>query len=201
MAGELNDEQKRYLGNILHSSTHLLRVIAELLDLARLESGKVALEPRVFRLDEVLTQIEAMMSPMMFKKGQTLRFTLPINLPALHTDPEKVLQILLNLVSNAHKYTPVGGHISVSAERRGAQVRVAVIDDGVGIPPEDLPRLFEEFTPVAKKGKPNPKGTGLGLAITKRLVEAMGGTLSVESTYGRGSTFAFTLQAAEPEGA
>ena len=193
LAGDLNPEQRRYLTYILHSSEHLLGVITDLLDLAKLQAGKVRLAPERFGIGEVLADIEAMMAPIMLKKGQTLRLELPASLPPVWADGTKTLQVLLNLVSNAHKYTPAAGHVVVAAREAGAMVEVAVVDDGVGIAPEDLPHLFEEFTRVAKRGRPGPKGTGLGLAISKGLVEAMGGQMKVESAPGTGSRFAFTL--------
>jgi signal transduction histidine kinase len=198
LAGELNPEQKRYVGNILGSSQHLLSVITEILDLARLRSGKQLMAPVDFPITKVLYELDSMMRPLLARKDQRLSVEDARDLPLVHADPEKVLQVLLNLVSNAHKFTPRDGHIWLRAVPDGAFLRVEVQDDGVGIVSEDLPALFDEFTDVAKKGKWHEQGTGLGLAITKNLVEAQGGAIAVESTPGRGSTFRFTLPLARP---
>jgi signal transduction histidine kinase len=198
LAGDLNPEQKRYVSNILGSGQHLLSVITEILDLARLRSGKQLMNPVDFPIKKVFYELDSMMNPLLLRKGQVLTLEDVRALPEVHADPDKVLQILLNLVSNAHKFTEREGHIRLRAAVEGDCLRVAVQDDGVGINPHDLPLLFEEFTDVAKKGKWHEQGTGLGLAITKTLVEAQGGTIAVESQPGRGSTFSFTLPLARP---
>ncbi|MFN3432579.1 MAG: sensor histidine kinase, partial [Candidatus Sericytochromatia bacterium] len=192
LAGELNPEQQRYLNNILGSSQHLLKVITEILDLARLRSGKQLMNPVDFPIKRAFYEIDSMMNPLLLRKGQALIVEDVRALPMVHADSERVLQILLNLVSNAHKYANREGHVHLRARVEGEMMRVEVQDDGVGIPKEDLPLLFEEFTDVAKKGKWHEQGTGLGLTITKSLVEAQGGTIAVESEPGRGSVFSFT---------
>lgn len=196
LAGELNPEQRRYLANILHSSRHLLGVITELLDLARLQNGHTSFDVRPLAIAPLLNEAESMLSPMILKKAQSLTVEPSAGVPRVLGDADKVRQILLNLLSNAHKYTPRGGRLVMGAALEGDCVRVYVRDNGSGIAEADIPHLFEEFTRVAKRGRVNPPGTGLGLAITKHLVEALGGTIAVESAPQRGSTFSFTLPVA-----
>ncbi len=144
-----------------------------------------------FPLSELLVELQATMRPLIARKQQSLDVSLSGD-PLVHADKEKTFQILLNLVSNAHKYTPDGGHLAIRAAAEGGFLHVSVQDDGVGMPPEDLPELFQEFHRV--KGSSHvQQGTGLGLAITKRLVEMQGGAIAVESELGKGSTFRFTL--------
>jgi signal transduction histidine kinase len=193
LAGDLKPEQRRYVANILNSARHLLAVITELLDLSKLQDAKLKNEPRLTSLREIVAEAEAMMAPLMVRKGQILVVSDLSNLPPVMVDPDRVVQILLNLLSNAHKFTPRGGRVAISASVEGMFVRVAVQDNGVGIARSDLPYLFEEFTRVSKRGKLTPPGTGLGLAITKHLVELQGGSIEVDSEPHEGSTFTFTL--------
>ena len=194
LAGELSSEQKRYVSNILHSSQHLLGVITELLDLAKLQAGKEPIAPQVMHLKAAVAEAEAMMTPMFLRKGQYMQALDLDELPAVYAEPGKVVQILLNLFSNAHKYSSRASQIRVSAVVEGDSLKVSVSDTGAGIAADDIPHLFEEFTRVAqKKGRAAPTGTGLGLAITQHLVESQGGHIEVESQLGEGSTFSLTL--------
>jgi signal transduction histidine kinase len=193
MAGPLNDEQKRYLGHALGSAEHLHDVINEVLELAFLESGKSLLKPQPVAIATVVDAAVAIMEPLILRRGQLLTVKDLRTCPEVQADPQKALQILLNLLSNANKYTRDGGRIDVSAVTEAGHVAVSVRDDGIGIRPEDVPKLFDEFTPLAKSHLLPRPGTGLGLSITRRLVELHGGTIAVESAPGAGSTFRFTL--------
>jgi protein-histidine pros-kinase len=193
MAGPLNPEQKRYLGHALGSAEHLLSVINDVLDLAFLESGKALLRLQAVDLADLVDRALELMEPPFHKRGQVLQVRGLHGLPPVTADPQKLLQILLNLLSNANKYTREGGLIEIEAEARGDMLVVRVRDNGIGIHREDLPTLFDEFTPLAKSHLLPRPGTGLGLSITRRLVELHGGTIGVESTPGVGSTFEFTL--------
>jgi signal transduction histidine kinase len=144
-----------------------------------------------FPLCELLIELEATMRPLVARKRQTFEIHVDGD-PVLRADKDKTFQILLNLVSNAHKYTPDGGRLTLRAAAEGPFLRITVEDDGIGIPADDLPELFQEFHRVKGAGY-GQQGTGLGLAITKRLVDMHGGTIAVESTPGRGSAFRFTL--------
>jgi signal transduction histidine kinase len=193
LAGELTPRQSRYVSNILNAGRHLLTVINDILDLAKLQSGKATVEARPLPLSEVLDELADTMQPLVARRHQTLEIADTTRLPDVLADRAKLYQVLLNLVSNAHKFTPEGGHIRIEAERQGHHVAVRVIDDGIGIGVDSLPHLFEEFRQVEQYRKPQTPGTGLGLSITKRLVELHGGTISVTSKPGQGSTFEFTL--------
>jgi signal transduction histidine kinase len=173
-------------------------VINDILDLAKLEAGKVRLELGPLRLGELCEEVEELLAPGLKRKQQSLVCAVPEDLPTVRGDRAKVFQILLNLLSNAHKYTSDGGRIEVSAAVDGPMIRVAVKDNGSGIPEDELPRLFEEFRQV--RGRAGQQGTGLGLTITRGLVELHGGTIEVQSVLGEGSTFSFTLPLDRPPG-
>src|SRR5262249_23122928 len=128
--------------------------------------------------------------------GITLQAVLPSDLPAIEADERKVKQVLYNLLSNAVKFTPDGGRIEVRVTREGEQVRIAVADTGIGIASEDQDKIFEEFRQDGRER--SREGTGLGLTLTRRIVELHGGTIRVESTPGKGSTFSFTLPTTQP---
>ncbi len=197
LAGELNPRQARYVGHIFSSGRHLLEVINEILDLARLQSGKDRLELTDFGIRQVFSQVADTLESQIKHKGQVLEVADVRGLPPVRADKARIYQALLNLVGNAHKYTPSGGHIWIRAIEEDTHLVVEVADDGVGISPEDLPQIFEEFRQVDPLGRRAQQGTGLGLAITKRLVELHGGRIWATSEVGRGSTFAFTLPIAK----
>jgi two-component system sensor histidine kinase VicK len=141
----------------------------------------------------VVESVLATMRPLLDNKRQTLTTGVPPDLPDVLGDRDRVVQVMTNLVSNAHKYTQAGGHIRICAERAGEFVRVGVADDGMGIPSEDIPRLFTRFFRVDSSLTREIGGTGLGLSIVKSIVELQGGSVSVDTELGCGSTFAFTL--------
>jgi len=205
-------EQEEFLTNILTSGKHLLRLINDVLDLSKIEAGKLELSPDAVGLAELVEGVLATVKSLAMKKRIRLMSTHAPELPPVWADPPRLKQILYNLLSNAIKFTPEGGQVSVAArmpdDRRGAQaqsstgeetlaprqyVEVAVTDTGIGIPPEDFERIFGEFEQVTDPARRHQEGTGLGLALVKRLVEMHGGEIRVESAPGRGSTFTFTL--------
>jgi signal transduction histidine kinase len=213
-------EQQEFLTNILTSGKHLLRLINDVLDLSKIEAGKMELNPDAVGVDEVIQGVLATVKSLVMKKRIQLTSTHEPELPPVWADPPRLKQILYNLLSNAIKFTPEGGQVSVHAcvedDRRGAEERrstgeeklappplgpsaprqyleVSVRDTGIGIPPEDLERIFGEFEQVTDPARRHQEGTGLGLALVKRLVEMQGGRIRVESIPGRGSTFAFTI--------
>ena len=201
-AGPLSDKQKRYVGNVLVSGRNLLQLINDILDLSKVEAGRMELITAPFHLGAALAQAGEIVAPLADKKRLTLELTPPEELPPVLADQTKVKQILYNLLSNAIKFTPEGGWVTVSARRLpGAMdgkggagtVEVAVSDTGIGIAPEHLERIFHEFEQVGNNARQNSEGTGLGLALTRKLVELHGGRIAVESEPGRGSTFRFTL--------
>jgi signal transduction histidine kinase len=183
---------------VLEAAQHLLRRVDELLELARLESGTVELELQPLRLGDVGGGLRRMIMALAEASDLRVEIRVAKDLPAVWADPARLHEILLNLVSNAIKYTPAGGRVRVSAAARPGSVGVSVSDTGVGIPVEAQSRIFEPFYRVkGTKAQRGQSSTGLGLAITKRLVEAHGGEIGLTSTPGAGSTFTFTLLAVD----
>jgi signal transduction histidine kinase len=192
------EERRQFLSDILSSGRHLLNLINEVLDLSKIEAGRMELEWAPAHLQEVFEAVQSTARPLAAKKGIGLAFDVAAALPAFPMDAPRVKQALLNLVGNAVKFTPPGGHVRVAAraatEDGLACAEVLVEDTGPGIAPEDRERIFQEFQQSqTAPGGSKPEGTGLGLALAKRFVEMHGGRIRVESQPGRGSTFAFTL--------
>jgi signal transduction histidine kinase/DNA-binding response OmpR family regulator len=181
---------REFAGHVHGSGLHLLELINEVLDLARVEAGRPDLRPASFDLAPLLTETIASMRPLAERKSLALTLDAPGELP-LVADPARIRQIVFNLVSNAIKFTPAGGRVSVAAARAGSDVEVSVDDTGVGIDRHDLDRVFEAFEQVQSAGP--HEGTGLGLALTRRLVEAHGGTITATSEPGQGSRFTVRL--------
>jgi PAS domain S-box-containing protein len=192
-AGPLSDTARRYLEIVVGNGERLTAIINDLLDVSRLEAGKIKLNRTPLDLARAAENVAAGFGPQIAAKGQTLRLDLPADLPRAWADPERIAQVLANLVSNAHKYTPEGGTITVAIRREDELLHVSVADTGVGLSADERARLFTKFYRVDKSASRQAGGTGLGLAITRALVELHGGTIGVESAPGRGSTFSFTL--------
>jgi signal transduction histidine kinase len=192
MFGEINDKQAEYLGDILESGRHLLSLINDILDLSKIEAGRMELEPTDFDLPTVVENALILVRERAQRHGIALGRTVDERLGTIRADERKVKQVLLNLLSNALKFTPEGGRIDVAAGVRDGAVEIAVTDTGVGIAPEDQAAVFEEFRQVGIATR-KVEGTGLGLAISRKFIELHGGKIWVRSEVGRGSTFAFTL--------
>jgi signal transduction histidine kinase/DNA-binding response OmpR family regulator len=192
--GPLNERQQRYVSHIHTGGKHLLSLISDILDLSKIEAGRMELAIESLRVTTTLGEVISVMQPLAEKKSQVLT---KVADPALsiRADSTRFRQVLLNLVGNAIKFTPNGGRIELSAFLVQDKVRVEVRDNGPGIPPEEQQRIFEAFYRLRETGK-KTEGTGLGLAITHRLVELHGGELSLESKVGQGSCFYFSLPAA-----
>jgi PAS domain S-box-containing protein len=195
-AGPLNAEQKEYLNDVLLSAKHLLQLINDVLDLAKIEAGKMELNPETFVIKEVIGEVCTIIEPMASKKNITMSVETPPGAVLVTIDPVKFKQILYNLLSNAVKFTPENGDIKLTAILEDHErMRVEVKDTGIGIKTEDLTRLFHEFEQLdSGLGRPQ-QGTGLGLALTKKIVELQGGSITVESQFGKGSTFTVALPA------
>jgi len=189
MFGELNAKQVEYLNDIHASGRHLLSLINDILDLSKIEAGRMELDVSRFAAPAALEAAMSLVRERAQRGGITLSLELDPALGEVRADERKFKQILLNLLSNSIKFTPAGGRIAVRAGINGAGLEVAVRDTGVGIAPGDQGAVFEEFRQVG----PRAEGTGLGLALTKRFVELHGGAIRLESVPGRGSTFTFTL--------
>jgi PAS domain S-box-containing protein len=195
--GTLTDDQSRFLTIIRSNTDRLTALVGDLLDISRMESGRMQLSPEVMHVGGVVAQVVTVMEARTVEKGLTLRSDVPRDLPEIVASPDRVIQILTNLVANAYQYTPAGGEIVVSASAHGDEVRVSVRDTGIGIAPGDQEHLFARFFRADNPVVQDTPGTGLGLAIVKSLVEMQGGRVWVESELGRGSTFTFTLPTAQ----
>jgi PAS domain S-box-containing protein len=193
-AGPLNAEQKEYLNDVLASAKHLLQLINDVLDLAKIEAGKMELNPETFAIKEVIGEVCTIIEPMASKKNITMSVEAPAEAVLVTIDPVKFKQVLYNLLSNAVKFTPENGDIKLTASLEDPErMQVEVKDTGIGIKTEDLTRLFHEFEQLdSGLGRPQ-QGTGLGLALTKKIVELQGGSITVESQFGKGSTFTVAL--------
>jgi PAS domain S-box-containing protein len=193
--GDINAQQEKFLTIVGNNATRLVALINDLLDISRIESGKVGLKRDRLDLAAAIQSVANSLAPQIADKQQTLTLDLPQWLPGVWGDADRVTQILTNLLSNAYKYTPVGGALRVAAHAlpHTGQLRVAISDSGVGMTPEELEQLFTKFYRARNRATQDVGGTGLGLSITRSLVEMHGGQIEVTSEPGVGSTFAFTL--------
>jgi signal transduction histidine kinase len=193
MFGALNEKQDEYLKDIYASGQHLLSLINDILDLSKIEAGRMELTPASFHLPSALENAVTLVRERAARHGIALYLDLDPGLGELMGDERKVKQVLLNLLSNAVKFTPEGGRITVKAGRTDGAVEIAVSDTGIGIAPEDQAAIFEEFRQVGTDDARKLEGTGLGLTLAKKFVELHDGRMWVESELGLGSTFTFTL--------
>jgi signal transduction histidine kinase len=191
--GDLNEKQDDYLKDIHSSGRHLLNLINDILDLSKVEAGRMELDVSTFDLPTAIANAMTLIRERAQHHGIAMAQDVAPELGDVVADERKFKQILLNLLSNAVKFTPDGGRIDVSARRIDDNIIVAVHDTGIGIAPEDQEAVFEEFRQVGRHYTSKQEGTGLGLALTRRFVELHGGRISVESTPGKGSTFTFTI--------
>ncbi len=193
MFGELNEKQAEYTDDILSSGRHLLSLINEILDLSKVEAGRMELELAAFDLPLAIDNARTFVRERATKHGINLDVTVDERLGDFVGDERKIKQILLNLLSNAVKFTPEGGRIGISARQVDGSVEISVSDTGIGISPGDQAKIFEEFRQVGGDYAHKREGTGLGLTLAKKFVELHGGKIWVESEVGKGSTFSFTL--------
>jgi len=193
MFGEVNEKQADYLKDIHESGRHLLSLINDILDLSKIEAGRMELDVSTFHLPSALTNAMTLIRERAQRHGIQLALEVDERLAEFSGDERKFKQIMLNLLSNAVKFTPDGGKVDVSARKCNGQLEVAVRDTGIGIAPEDQALVFEEFRQAGRDRMRKAEGTGLGLALTKRFVELHGGAIRLDSTPGQGSTFSFTL--------
>jgi signal transduction histidine kinase len=196
-AGRLVQAQREYLGTVKNNADRLIELIEDLLDISRIEAGKVELHRTTLDLSQLIQEVAGLLRPQIEAKGQLLTLNLADALPVLVGDAKRVMQILTNLLSNAHKYTPPGGRITVTVRGEDGRVRVEVQDTGIGLSSDDQAQLFAKFFRAKNPATRQVGGTGLGLAITRSLVEMHGGEITVSSAPGQGSTFSFTLSATQ----
>jgi signal transduction histidine kinase len=190
--GELNAQQADYLQDILDSGRHQLTLVNDILDLAKVEAGRMELQLSSFSLRAVIDSGITTLRETAARRGVALEVECDPRIDTIEADERKVRQVLFNLLSNAVKFTSEGGAVTVRARARSDAVEISVDDTGVGIAPEDQARIFEEFG-QAKEGKSLEGSTGLGLTLAKRFVELHGGVMSLHSAVGQGSTFTFVL--------
>jgi signal transduction histidine kinase len=191
--GDLNDKQDDYLRDIHSSGKHLLTLINDILDLSKVEAGRMELEPVAFDLATAISNAMTLVRERAHRHDIKLALRADPSLGEIIADERKFKQILVNLLSNAVKFTPDGGRVDVSARRDHGNIVVAVRDTGIGIAAEDQAAVFEEFRQVGRDDASRQEGTGLGLALTRRFVELHGGEIWLESELGKGSTFSFTI--------
>jgi signal transduction histidine kinase len=194
MFGEINDKQAEYLADILESGRHLLSLINDILDLSKIEAGRMELDPTEFSLPAAIDNTLTLVRERAHRRAIELERSIDESIGEIYADERKVKQVILNLLSNALKFTPEGGRVAVRARAYDGWNEISVSDTGVGIAPEDQQTVFDEFRQVGSAAK-KVEGTGLGLAISRKFIELHGGRIWVTSKLGAGSTFAFTLPA------
>ncbi len=199
LLGEMPPERKECVENIYASGEHLMALINDVLDLSKIEAGRMELTLEEFDIADLIANVQKTIAPMIEEKSQRLILDLAENLPPLHADRVRVRQVLLNLLSNAHKFTPERKQITLSCRLADSNTLLfSVIDTGVGIREKDQELIFEEFRQADGSTTREVEGTGLGLTISRRLVEMHCGTIWVESSYGEGATFSFLLPLSGP---
>jgi PAS domain S-box-containing protein len=192
--GALNAKQKEYLSDVHQSSNHLLQLINDVLDLAKVEAGKVEFHPETFQVARAIEEVCAVVTGIAQQKRIQITAHIPTTLGCVVLDQKKFKQICYNLLANAVKFTGPDGSVEINVANCGTNAfEVKVADTGIGIRRDDLPKLFREFERLETSATRHYEGTGLGLALTKKLVERQGGSIRVESEYGKGSIFAFIL--------
>ena len=192
--GELTPKQREIAKTLVLQANSLTRLIKRLLDISRFEASGGRLDPREIDLPKYLTHLEASFSVLANQRNITFNVKHAPTIPEIvFWDEDRINEVLGNLLSNAFKFTPRGGTVTLDVAGEGEQVRIAVCDTGVGIEPDQLPKIFEKFFQADNQAQAATKGTGLGLAIAREIVEAHGGTISAESELGKGTTFTVTL--------
>jgi signal transduction histidine kinase len=196
--GPVNDQQVNFLNVIRNNVDRMSNLVSDLSDISKIEAGRTRLSFSFIPLKAHVEEIVRSLQPKLDEKGQRLELKIPKDLKQIYADPSRLDQILLNLLSNASKFTPQGGQLAVNARQEGDFIRVEVVDNGIGISPEDQKKLFSQFFRSEEPAVRNEPGWGLGLSIVRRLVELMGGVINVQSTFGKGSVFWFTLPSHAP---
>ncbi|MDP4197527.1 MAG: HAMP domain-containing sensor histidine kinase, partial [Bacteroidota bacterium] len=191
--GELNEKQLKSIGNILKSGKHLLNLINDILDISKVESGKMELNYKQFNLASKLNMTKNLLSPIADRKNIQIEIDMDKDLASVCADEARFAQIMYNLVDNATKFSYENGVVKIGARKKGNMVEVTVKDTGIGIKPEDQSKLFNPFSQVDPFLSKQYQGTGLGLALVKQIVRLHGGYVWFRSKPGEGSTFAFAI--------
>jgi signal transduction histidine kinase len=194
VGGKVEPPAKRQLLRIESNGRHLLTIINEILDISRIEAGRMPLQISRFKIPELMAEVKAELEPIILRSKLTVTVQMDKDLPPIASDRQKVKQILLNLLSNALKFTHHGG-VTIVARRsvRDRTLLLSLADTGIGIAPTDQDRVFEDFRQLDNSPTRAYGGTGLGLSICRRLAQMLDGRISLESTVGKGSTFTLTL--------
>ena len=193
LTGEINEEQKQIVSRVQHRIDGLIGMISSLLDLSRIEAGRLVQQKERIALSEIIDEVVELMDQEVEKKGLKFEVTIDAQLFPVHADRQSMETVITNLLSNAVKYNREGGRVSISARNRGEFVEVKVADTGVGISEENLPRIFDKFYRIRSEYTRKVIGSGMGLPLVKAIVEAHFGTISVESESGEGTTFTVLL--------
>ncbi|MFQ5329367.1 MAG: sensor histidine kinase [Thermodesulfobacteriota bacterium] len=191
--GELTGKQYEYVDYIFKSGQHLLELISDILDLSKVEAGKMDVKPIEFSVPKAIEEVHSIINPMAMKKKISIDVEIADNVSSIVADERMFKQVMYNLLSNATKFTSEEGILKVVANSNDYYLQIAVIDNGQGIREEDMNLIFKEFEQIDSSTTRGHEGTGLGLALTKRYVEMQGGTITVESEYGQGSNFTFRI--------
>ncbi len=197
--GDINERQDEYLRDILNAGRHLLDLLNEILDLSKVEAGQMVLEPSTFSVGSALDYAVAMVRERATLHGIAVTVQIADDIAIIDADERRFKQVVLNLISNAVKFTPDGGSVSVHARRDGSDLVVTVTDTGIGVPPEERERIFESFQ-QGRRGASKEEGTGLGLTLSRRIVELFGGRMWLDSEVGAGSVFSFSIPVLPREG-
>ena len=197
--GEKKGRNLDQLGIVKKSGQHLLTLINDLLDYSRLESGEVKIEREEFEIQEVISEVQSALSPLLGAKRQAFIFESDMGDARVRLDRRRIVQVLMNLVSNAHKYSPAGTTITMEGQIDDDNLQVAVTDQGIRISTDDQARLFTKFFRVDNEATRSVGGTGLGLPITKGIIETHGGTISLQGEIGQGTRFSFTMPTSMPK--
>jgi PAS domain S-box-containing protein len=197
-AGPITEPQRKFLSNAKRNLERLGALIDDILDLAKLEAKKMDIKPRPTAISTIIDEVCETLATWLKNKEIALKRDFPENLPELNVDPDRIIQVLMNIISNAIKFTPKGGAITLGAKLsdKGGQMVISVADTGVGIPKNDLPKIFGKFQQAKNRAAGDISGTGLGLAIAQEIIQLHGGEITVDSEEGKGTTFTFTLPAA-----
>ncbi|MBI3292122.1 MAG: GAF domain-containing sensor histidine kinase [Elusimicrobia bacterium] len=191
--GALESQQQKFLTTAAQAVDRLMFLISDLLDISRIEAGQIKMRPQLVPLGDLIVQATGEFQRQAKEKHLTFRVDIPAEAPRVMGDPDRLFQVVSNLLANAIKFTPSGGHVTVSAQDQGEFVMISVADTGPGIPPEEQERVFEKFYQIDSSATRSVKGSGLGLAIVKSIVELHGGRVWVESKVGHGTTFRVVL--------
>ena len=191
--GEINDKQRKILTMGMDHVNRLARIIDDLLDISKIESGKMEIRKSRVDISSLIKDISDSWALKFDKENRKLKLHLPKIPVNIYADYDKISEIMNNLISNAFKFTPEKGHVDIYVEDIGGAAKITVADTGIGILREDFPKLFTKFQQFGRIAGPGSKGTGLGLAIVRKLVELHGGEITVESEIKKGSSFIFTI--------